>query len=159
MLEGVAHRHRDLGHRKRLFEKIVRPKLGCTYRALNISVPRNHDHDRLRGQVGVADALQRFQSVDAGQPDVEQHHGIHRGREHFQAALPAFGDCDRVAFVLEHAGERLADAGFVVHDQDAAGCAHTTASCRSANCFSTAGNSITKRVPLGWLSSTRMLPP
>ena len=63
--------------------------------------------------------FQRLHAVDAGQPDIEQHH--------FEAVLAAqqfkafFAALDRrgvVALVCQHSLQRFANAGFVVDDEN-----------------------------------------
>ena len=99
--------------------------------------------------------LQGFEAVHAGQPDVEQHDVEGAFAQSFQAGFAAVRNRGLVAFVLEHALERLPDAGFVVHDEDVmhAGEWRGTGMTSAAT-----GNSTTKRVPTGWFSSTRMEP-
>ena len=57
---------------KRLLEEVECPQLGGAHGGLDVAVAR--DHDDFGRIVHLDDALQRFQSVDAGQPDVEQHY-------------------------------------------------------------------------------------
>ena len=64
-------------------------------------------------------ARQRFHAVHAGQPDVEQNRVVILAGQLFQALFAGFDRWQSVAFVFEHAAQRFADAGFVVHNQDA----------------------------------------
>src|SRR5664279_712506 len=56
---------------ERLLEEVESPQFGGTHCGLNVPMARNHnDFGWVRH---LDDALQRFESVDAGQPDVEQY--------------------------------------------------------------------------------------
>ena len=61
---------------------------------------------------------QSFEAIHSGQPDVEQHHVKCAFAQGLEAGFAAVGDRDLVAFVLQHALERLPDAGLVVHDEN-----------------------------------------
>ncbi len=65
------------------------------------------------------DALEDLHTVDAGQPDIEQHQLEAGAGKGVQAGFAAFRGIGAIAFVLEHAGQRAADFRLVVHHQDA----------------------------------------
>ena len=71
-LDGVLQHDQGALDGERLFQEVERPQLGGAHRGLDVAVAR--DHDDLRRVVHRNDAFQRFQTVDAGQPDVEQDH-------------------------------------------------------------------------------------
>ena len=77
---------------------------------------RDH-HDAGVGIVGLQ-PRESFEPVNARQPDVEQHAGVEPLLEGLQAFFAARRGRDREAFVFEHPGERLANAGFVVNYKD-----------------------------------------
>src|SRR6516162_1867246 len=68
----------------------------------------------------------------------------------------------RVSFVLEHAAQGLANAGLVIHQQDSLllhrqiDAGRAAAVSPAASLSASAGISIVKRAPAGWLSSTRI---
>src|SRR5205823_3202813 len=72
------------------------------------------------------------------------------------AVLERAGRAHAVALVLEHGAEGGLDGRFVVDDQDVLA-RHLQASTGAG--ARVTGTSMTKRVPEGWLSSTRMVPP
>ena len=81
--------------------------------------------------------------------------------QRLQAGFAALHGLHRVAFVFQHAAQRLADSRLVVHYQDAPllhalAAAGRGALSASASASSSAGISTVKRAPAGWLSSTRM---
>ena len=61
---------------------------------------------------------QSFDAIDARKPDVEQYKVVADGIELLQALLTARDRVCAVAFVLEDALQRLADAWFVVDNKD-----------------------------------------
>ena len=73
--------------------------------------------------------------------------------QRFEARLTAGGGFGGEAFVLEHAGERFADAGLVVNNQNAR-LFHAVVSTSAIAAIST-----TKRAPIGTFSSTRICAP
>src|SRR5207249_3623866 len=101
----------------------------------------NHDDVRLRRFL--AQPSQRFEAIDAGKPDVEQHEVIHILLDFLQAVLAGRDGFGRKAFVLEDALQRLPDAGLVIDNEDSW---HT-------------GSSTTNRVPFGEFGSAPIYPP
>ncbi len=101
------------------------------------------------------DAAEGFHAVHAGEPDVEEN-DFDGGRvEAFEGEFSGFDGFDGVALVTQDGGERLADAGFVIHDENFGADAHRSVSApmRSAAAAagsSTTGSSIRKREPRGW---------
>ena len=101
---------------ERLFEKVVSAHFGGAHRGLDGAVAG--DHDDFGSIVEVTDLVQSFKAVHPGQPDVKQHHIEGALAQSLQAGLATVGGRGLVAFIFEHALERLPDAGFVVHDKD-----------------------------------------
>ena len=101
------------------------------------------EHD-LRVDLPLAKTRERGETVNPRQPHIEDDQVHRAAHEAIEAGFAARHRFDRVTFVVQHAGERGADARFVVDDQ---------------NRGSQQGNSIVKRVPRGALSPTSMLPP
>ena len=65
------------------------------------------------------DSFQRFQTVDAGQPDIEQHHVIVvLAPQQLEAFFAALDRRSFVALVCQHSLQRFANAGFVVNHQN-----------------------------------------
>ena len=62
--------------------------------------------------------LQRAQSVEAGQPDVEHDRVVGGARQPIEAGLSALHRFDLISLVAQHAAQRAAHAGFVVDDED-----------------------------------------
>ena len=116
---------------QRLFEKIEGAQFGGFHRGLDGAVAGDDDHFRAVSEGNFLDARQRFQAIHAFEPNVQQHHFVVVAREFFQAFLAAFDGGAGIAFVFEHARQRLADAGFVVYDQNARGL-HARASASAA---------------------------
>src|SRR5581483_10233990 len=84
------------------------------------------------------------EAVHAGQPHVEDDEIDGAARQAIEAGFAARHRFDGVPFVLKHAGQRTANTGLVVDDE---------------NGGRQLGSSIVKRVPRGVLSPTSMLPP
>ncbi len=79
------------------------------------------DHDDRQLGLALLDLRQQLEAALAGQGEVEQHEIEVLAFEHAQALFAVAGHVDGVAFEREQHFERLADAGFVVDDQDAGG--------------------------------------
>ena len=116
-------------------------------------MPGDHHH---RGvHLPVAQALERHEPVDAGQPDVEQDDVVRGPREPVEAGFPAVDGVDLVALVAQDADERRADARLVVDDQY--GGLHVVSV--PAGASPPQGSSIVNRVPRGSLAPTSTEPP
>ena len=107
------------------------------------------------------DARQHLHAVHAGQPDIEQHQLEAAAGQRVQAGFAALHGRGGVAFVFEHAAQRLADARLVVHHQNlrrlhTLTAAPAAAALPPARPRPAAGISTVKRAPAGWLSSTRI---
>ena len=101
---------------ERLLQEVERPALGGLDRGGDRAVPRDH-HD-LRPGIEIAEAGERLEAVEAGHLHVEEDEvrpelGVDRDR-----LAAGGGDPDLQVLVLEHLLQRLADAGFVVDDED-----------------------------------------
>ena len=101
-------------------------------------------------------------SVHAGQPDIQQHQ-LEAPRAAARPGTPRRFPtaCDRVAFVLQHAAQRLADPRLVVHHQNASSLHARTvtvgAALRVSAPLIAAGRNLDGEARArGWLSSTRI---
>ena len=152
-LDGVLDQDQSFFERERFFEEIVGAEFRGADGGLDGSVAG--DHDDFGRIVELANSLQSFEAVDAGQPDIEQDH-VERGfAQQVEAGLAASDRGSGVAFVGQNAGEGVANSGFVVNDERCYAC------CTAAGAgvgSGTTGSSTMKRVPTGWFSSTRMEP-
>src|SRR5208282_4365627 len=130
------------------------------------------DHDDLRRILHFADSLEHLESVDSWQPNIEQNHVEAALSQQFETIFAARAGAGLVPFVLEDAAQRFADTGFVVDDKNVchiqletpgllAFVAHRIRVQLAAEApivSGATGNSITKRLPNGLFSSTRMDP-
>src|SRR5437899_12474274 len=108
---------------------------------------------------------QCFEAVDPRQPNVEED-GLKLAIDGvLESFLARSHGIDAIALALQNRGERLADPGFIVHNQNAGMLRHrrvSEAQLRPARCvrtLSAAGNSTKKRGPTGRLSPTLNLAP
>src|SRR6266571_2088184 len=162
LLERVADQNDDLFKRQRLLDEIKSPELGGAHSGFDGAMARDHDH---RGRAGQRlQAAERFEAIDARKPDVEKDDFqiTHCGT--LQGFLRGCHGFHVMAFVAEDRSERLSNAGFVVDDEEAWSSGHGAVSvplwsAMMAGVNSATGNSMTKREPMGELSSTWMLPP
>ena len=115
-LDCVLNQDESLLQRERLLCKIVGAEFGGTHCGLDRPVPGNHDD--LGRVVHAANSLEHFQSVDAGQPHIEQDHIKTALAQQIQAVLTAGANGGFVSFILKNAAQGFADAGFVVNDKD-----------------------------------------
>src|SRR5205823_3197476 len=162
LLNGVTHQHNDFLKRKRFLDEIESAKLGGAHRGLDGAVARDHDDGgRVRQRLNAAEG---FEAVHAGQPDVEKRDFQIAKRAALQSLFGGSNGVHLIALVFENQRERLADAGFIVDDQNVGARRHKAAldplwSATVADVKSATGSSMTKREPTGKLSSTWMLPP
>ena len=114
---GVADQDQQFVDRERLFQEVVGAKLGGADRCLNGGVPG--DHDDFGRRFEFADLLEDFQTVGSGQPNVEQDHVVAIALQTVKAGLATFRGRGGKSLIGEHAFKRLADAGFIVDNQNA----------------------------------------
>ena len=115
-VDRVLYYDKRLLNGKRFFEEVVRSKFSRANGGLDGAVAG--DHDDFWSVLDFADFLQRVQPVHPGQPHVEQHYVELALVQCVQRRLAAFGDGSLVALVFQHAFQRLADAGFIIDNQN-----------------------------------------
>ncbi len=102
---------------ERFLQEVVSAELGGAHGSFDRAVARDHDH--FGRVIHLADSFQRLQAIDAGQPDIEQHHFVAvLAPQQLEAFFPALHRCSFVAFVRQHSLQRFANAGFVVNDEN-----------------------------------------
>ena len=119
VFERVLRDQQDAIDRKRLFEEIVSAQLGGFHRRLDGAVARNHDDHgpvRLRN---LLNPVQRFQTIDAGQPDIQNHQFEDGAGEEIETGFAVLHGFDLKTFVFQDAAQGLPNARLVVDDQDA----------------------------------------
>ena len=100
LLHGVANEHDNFFERERLLDEIECAQLGGAHGGFDRAVAGDHDdggRTRLRLQ-----AAERFEAVDAGQPDVEQDHFDVAVRRAFERFFCGAGGVYGVAFVFKN---------------------------------------------------------
>src|SRR5262245_27992640 len=102
-----------LFQRERLLDEIEGAELRGAHGHVDPPMDGDHD-DACVGVIGFK-SREGFEAVDSRQPDVEQHAGVKSPLEGLQTLFAARRRGDREAFVFEHSGERLPNAGFVVN--------------------------------------------
>ena len=120
IVQSVFYGEDGFFERERLFDEVECAKLGGAHGRFDFSVTGDH-HDHGNG-FAVVEAFKSGEAVDAGKPDIEKNQ-IERaaidGGETFFAGSDGF---HFVTFLAEKGAEGLADAGFVVNDEN--GCRH-----------------------------------
>ena len=103
---------------ERLLDKVIGADLDRLDRGLDRPMAADHDH-RHRRHLG-AQLLQDGDAVEfaALQPDVEDYQGRLAGVDGGKRLAAVGGVARRVAFILQHPGNRHPDVGFIVNDQD-----------------------------------------
>ena len=102
VLESVLDGNRDFFKRQRLLEKIQSAELRGPDRRFNRSVTGDHHHHRALRDVQSPNTLQRFQPVDRGQPNVEQHDLVVLGLQAAQTFVAGFDGVDLIPLVFEN---------------------------------------------------------
>ena len=97
LAQRVAHHQHRLLERQRLLDEVEGAHLDRAHRRLDVAVAGN-DHD-LRIDLPLAQALQRRQAVETGQPDVEHDHVVGRAVGLLEALFAGVGGVDVEAFV------------------------------------------------------------
>ena len=115
-LDRVLDQDQSLLERERFFQEVVCAKFRRAHRGLDGAVAG--DHDDFRRIVELANLLQRLEAVDAGQPDIEQHHVKCSLAQQVEAGFATLDRGCGVAFVGQNAGQGVANSGFVINDQD-----------------------------------------
>ena len=114
--KGVPHGEHRLLQRQRLLDEVVRAELDRPHRRFDVAVAGDHDDGGI--DTPLAQALQRGEAVDAGQPDVEDDEVERPAREPIEAGFAARHRLDRVALVFQNSGERRPNARFVIDDRE-----------------------------------------
>jgi hypothetical protein len=115
--ERIAQQEQHAIGVERLLENVEGAELRGLHRRLNRGVAADHhDHGR---RVGGAQPSQRLDAIDAGHLDVEKDQMRAEAVVLAQPIESVRHGVNRVAFVLEQLPERLANAGFVIDDENA----------------------------------------
>lgn len=89
---------------------------------VHVAVPG--DHDDLRVGILIAHPFQQGQAVHARHTDVGDHDGEGIGGERLQRFAGALGGVDVIAEIPDQGPEDMADAGFIINEQNANGSVH-----------------------------------
>ena len=101
----------------RLFEEIERADARGLDRSFDRGVAGHH-HDRHRQLAARGPFLEQRDAIGVGHPDVEQHEVWASALTNAPRIACALGERNLVTLVGQDLGEELADADFVVDDQD-----------------------------------------
>jgi hypothetical protein len=159
--QRTRDRRQQLLQADRLLEEIERADLGGVDRRLDRSVPRHHHHGHRELAAGRPLAQERH-AIGVRHPDVEQHE---------RGLLPlaigtgfarVLGERDAIALVLQDLGQELADADFVVDDEQFFGEGHfflTQAATAGVAPVARLGKTIVTRAPPSGVLAIAMRPP
>ena len=89
---------------------------------VHVAVPG--DHDDLRVGILIAYPFEQGQAVHARHTDVGDHDGEGIGGERLQRFAGALGGVDVIAEIPDQGPEDMADAGFIINEQNANGSVH-----------------------------------
>ncbi len=122
--ERLLHQMSDLIRVERLAHVVVRPVLQGGDRRFHRGVAGHHDHDEIG--IHLVQAALQFDAVGAAHLDVEQGQVPlvlgHAG----ERVAGAFGGSNFIAFFAKPFSERIADAEFIVDNQQLALCFHVS---------------------------------
>ena len=108
---------RPLQH-ERFFEQIEGAELSGFDRGLDGGVAGDDDDFGPGFGIHRAQLVQHFEAIAVGQPDVEQHDVVDRVARQNERVGRVAGGGDGVAFFAQNLFERIANLGFIVHDED-----------------------------------------
>ena len=115
-IERLFYRANGFFEGERLFDEIEGSQFGGAYRGFDVAVSGNHHH---HGEVAfLAHAFEGLEAIHFWQPDVEQHQVDRAACETRQTLFAGGHRFDRVTLLAEDGGERVANAGFVVDDEN-----------------------------------------
>ena len=102
---------------ERLLDEVDRPFPHRGDGGVEVAVARDHQHRD--GRIAALDLLQQLQPVEPRslQPDVEQHHRRAPLLDRVERGGAVGRGAHRIALVLEHAADQVADVGLIVHYQ------------------------------------------
>ena len=90
---------------------------------IHVAVPGDHDHLRVGSLLPYP--FEQGQPVHARHADVGDHDGERVGGERFQRFAGALGGVGVIAEILDQGPKDMADAGFVIDEQNVNGSVHT----------------------------------
>ena len=143
LADRVADGEEGLLEREGLFDEVVGTEFGGTDSGLDRAVARDHDDTDFGGDP--LEPGQGLKAVDPRKPDIEENTTEEPFFTETQTVLSAGDRVDAEAFVLEDTRQRLANAGFVINNQNRVG--HQRASPEIA--WETSGSSTVITAPWG----------
>jgi hypothetical protein len=115
-LDGILQNDEGALDGERFLQEVEGAEFGGAHCGLDVAVARDHDH------LGVVFALhqlfQGLQTVDAGQPDIQQDDVRRLVSQNLDALFTTAGEQGLVAFIRQHALQRAADLRLVIDNQD-----------------------------------------
>src|SRR5205085_4191222 len=154
VLERAGDTHQCLFEREGLLDEVVRAQPRGLHRRLDRAVAGDHDDRRLRTHA--PELGQGLEAIHPGHPDVEEDDVGRLVGDEAHGRFAGAGRAHAIALVLQHRAQRALNGRLVVDDEDVLA-RHAQASTGAG--VRVTGTSMTKRVPEGWLSSTRIVPP
>ena len=116
----LSHRVADdedgLFQRERLLDEIEGAHFDGADGGFDVPMARDHHHRRVHP--ALAEARQRCETIDAGEPDIQHDDVVGRAEYAIETRFAAIDRLDCIALVAEHAAQRAAHAGFIVNDKD-----------------------------------------
>ena len=116
LVGGILERDQDTVQVERLLDEIISAHLDAFDGRVDVAVAGNHDDRRFA--VGFNQRVKYFVAIHHGHFDIAENGIIGVGKGFFDALLAVLGSGYLMAFEFQNILERVADAPFVIDDQD-----------------------------------------
>ena len=117
MFQGAFYRRQEFLQGNRFFQKIERADFSGFNRGVNAGMTAHHNNRHIELAV-FRPLFQQSDAVAIGHPNVQQHHGRTRLITQLARFFGIFSQSDGIAFILKDFGEQVADAYFIIYNQN-----------------------------------------
>ena len=117
MFQGAFYCGQEFLQGNRFFQKIERADFSGFNRSVNAGMAAHHNHRHIELAV-FRPLFQQSDAVAIGHPNVQQYHGRTRLITQLARFFGIFGQSNGIAFILKDFGEQVADAYFIIYNQN-----------------------------------------
>ena len=117
MLEGAFHGSQKFLQGDGFFQEIQRADFGGFHGGVDAGVAAHHHHGHVE-LAGFGPLFEQGNAVAIRHPNVQQHHGGAGLVSKLAGFFGIFGQGNRIAFVLQDFRQQIADAHFIIYNQN-----------------------------------------